>query len=96
VAGDISGRERRGVDEVPNDVLDAAWRIRRAIDALSDEEAAIVRLQNLEGLTESEIGRALDLPPATVTSRSHEAHHRLANVWRELGRSRPAPWVTAR
>jgi RNA polymerase sigma-70 factor (ECF subfamily) len=58
--------------------LDAVWRVRRAIDALPPEEAAVVRLQHLDGMTHNEISEALDISLGTVKSRSHRAHRRLA------------------
>jgi RNA polymerase sigma-70 factor, ECF subfamily len=60
------------------DTLDAVWHVRRAIDALPREEAAIVRLQHLDGLTHNEIAEELDIAVGTVKSRSHRAHRKLA------------------
>jgi len=60
--------------------LDAVWQVRHAIDALPGEEAAVVRLQHLEGLTHLEIADRLGIAVGTVKSRSHRAHHRLAHV----------------
>jgi RNA polymerase sigma factor (sigma-70 family) len=62
------------------DTLDAAWQVRRAIDTLPPEEAAIVRLQHLDGLTQSEISDELGIALGTVKSRSHRAHRRLASL----------------
>jgi RNA polymerase sigma-70 factor (ECF subfamily) len=70
------------------DTLDAVWNVRRAIDALPPEEATIVRLQHLEGMTQSEISEQLGLPLGTVKSRSHRAHRKLAELLGHL-RSRP-------
>jgi RNA polymerase sigma-70 factor (ECF subfamily) len=50
----------------------------RAVDALAADEAEIVRLQHLGGLTHREISERLGLPLGTVKSRSHRAHRRLA------------------
>jgi RNA polymerase sigma factor (sigma-70 family) len=60
------------------DTLDAVWQVRRAIDALPSEEAMVVRLQHLDGLTHNEISENLGIPVGTVKSRSHRAHRRLA------------------
>jgi len=60
------------------DTLDAAWRVRGAIDELPTEEAIVVRLQHLEGLTHMEISEQLAIPLGTVKSRSHRAHRKLA------------------
>src|SRR6185369_11038865 len=37
------------------DTLDAVWHVRRAIDTLPSDEAAVVRMQHLDGLTHTEI-----------------------------------------
>ena len=58
------------VSYVPAETLDAIWHVRRAIDALPDEQAVVVRLQHLDGLTQREIAGKLDLPLGTVKSRS--------------------------
>ena len=60
------------------DTLDAAWHVRRAIDALAPEEAAIVRLQHLDDMTHREISEKLGIALGTVKSRSHRAHQKLA------------------
>lgn len=52
--------------------------MRAAIAALSPEEATIVRLQHVDGLTQLEISEQLGVALATVKSRSHRAHQRLA------------------
>ena len=61
-----------------SDTLDVVWHVRRAIDALPDDEATIVRLQHLDGLTHAEIAEKLGIALGTVKSRSHRAHHKLA------------------
>jgi len=58
--------------------IDAVWHVRRAIDELPADEAAVVRLQHLDGLTQHEIAERLGLALGTVKSRSHRAHQRLA------------------
>jgi predicted DNA-binding protein (UPF0251 family) len=60
------------------DALDAVWHVRRAIDTLSRDEATIVRLQHLDGLTHNEISEELGIALGTVKSRSHRAHRKLA------------------
>jgi RNA polymerase sigma-70 factor (ECF subfamily) len=60
--------------------LDAAWHVRRAIDALPPDEATVVRLQHLDGLTQTEIADQLGVPLGTVKSRSHRAHGKLATL----------------
>jgi len=68
--------------------LDAVWHVRRAIDELPRDEADIVRLQHLDGLTQHEIADRLGVALGTVKSRSHRAHQRLAAV---LGHLREGP-----
>ena len=58
--------------------IDAVWHVRRAIDALAPDDAAIVRMQHLDGMTQAEVADALGLPIGTVKSRSHRAHRKLA------------------
>jgi len=70
------------------DTLDAVWHVRRAIDTLPPEEATIVRMQHLDGMTQSEISEQLDLALGTVKSRSHRAHRKLAAM---LGHLRSQP-----
>ena len=68
--------------------LDAVWHVRRAIDELPPDEATIVRLQHLDGMTHSEISEQLGIALGTVKSRSHRAHRKLAGL---LGHLRSAP-----
>ena len=70
------------------DALDAVWHVRRAIDTLPGEEATIVRLQHLDGLTQNEISEQLGIALGTVKSRSHRAHRKLAAL---LGHLREVP-----
>jgi DNA-directed RNA polymerase specialized sigma24 family protein len=44
------------------DTLDAVWHVRRAIETLPADEASIVRLQHLDGMTQTEIADKLGLP----------------------------------
>jgi len=60
------------------DTLDSIWQVRRAIEALPPDEAAIVRLQHLDGITQTEIAAKLGIALGTVKSRSHRAHTKLA------------------
>jgi len=62
------------------DTLDAVWHVRRAIDALPPDEATIVRLQHLDGLTHAEISDKLGVALGTVKSRSYRAHRKLADL----------------
>jgi RNA polymerase sigma-70 factor (ECF subfamily) len=69
------------VSQAPDmESLDATWQVRRAIEALPPDEARVVRLQHLEGLTQSEVADQLGIALGTVKSRSHRAHRRLAGL----------------
>src|SRR5215207_6265327 len=72
----------RAVVTLPPDVdtLDAVWQVRQAIQALPADEAEVVRLQHLEGMTHSEIADKLGIALGTVKSRSHRAHRKLASL----------------
>lgn len=80
----------RAVVSLPPDLgaIDAVWHVRKAIDALPDDEATVVRLQHLDGLTQSEISEKLGIALGTVKSRSHRAHRALAAT---LGHLRSDP-----
>ena len=56
-----------------------AWQVRAAIDELEPDEREVVRLQHLEGHSQSEIAERLGLALGTVKSRSYRAHQHLAN-----------------
>jgi RNA polymerase sigma-70 factor (ECF subfamily) len=62
------------------DTLDAVWRVRRAIEQLPPEQAIIVRLQHLDGLSLPEIAMRLEMPLATVRARAQRAHQQLATL----------------
>jgi RNA polymerase sigma-70 factor (ECF subfamily) len=62
------------------DTLDTVWQVRRAIDALSPDEAVVIRLQHLDGMTQQEISEKLGIALGTVKSRSHRAHRNLAGL----------------
>jgi RNA polymerase sigma-70 factor (ECF subfamily) len=67
--------------------LDAVWQVRAAIDELPPDEALVVRMQHLDGMTQSEIAEKLGVALGTVKSRSHRAHQKLAGL---LGHLRSA------
>jgi RNA polymerase sigma-70 factor (ECF subfamily) len=76
---DVAADDRALVSLPPDlDVLDAVWHVRRAIEALPPDEASIVRMQHLDGMTQSEIAARLGISLGTVKSRSHRAHRKLA------------------
>ena len=64
--------------------LELVWDVRRAIDALPDDEATVLRLQHLEGLSQAEIAEQLGLALGTVKSRSFRAHRKLATRLADL------------
>jgi RNA polymerase sigma factor (sigma-70 family) len=72
-----------------SDSLDAVWHVRRAIDELPADEATVVRLQHLDGMTQYEISEQLGVALGTVKSRSHRAHRKLAGL---LGHLRERPY----
>lgn len=63
--------------EARADALERAEAVRRAVDALPDEQRAVVMLREFEGLTFREIAEMLDLPLGTVESRAIRARERL-------------------
>ena len=79
-APDARRADERRLVRLPPDVntLDAAWKLRRAIDALPSHESTVVRLQHLNGMMHDEIAAELGVTIETVRSRSHRAHGRLA------------------
>jgi RNA polymerase sigma-70 factor, ECF subfamily len=92
---DVYRRERRTpaptaeqpeipVDGVSVERMWQAWEIRRAVEALPAEEAAIVRLAHYFQLTHTEIAAHLGVPVGTVKSRSFRAHRRLAEALSHL------------
>ena len=60
------------------------WQVRAAIDELQPEEREVVRLQHIEGHSQSEIATKLGLALGTVKSRSHRAHQHLASRLKHL------------
>jgi RNA polymerase sigma-70 factor, ECF subfamily len=76
---DVSATDPAVVSLPPDlDTLDAVWQVRRAIDSLPPDEAEVVRLQHLDGMTQNEVSETLGIALGTVKSRSHRAHHKLA------------------
>jgi RNA polymerase sigma-70 factor, ECF subfamily len=72
----------RAVVSLPPDLgaIDAVWRVRQAIDTPPADEAMVVRLQHLDGMTQTEISEKLGVALGTVKSRSHRAHRTLATL----------------
>jgi RNA polymerase sigma-70 factor (ECF subfamily) len=60
--------------------VDAVWQVRRAIDQLQPDEATIIRMHHLDGMTHTQIADRLGVALGTVKSRSHRAHAKLASL----------------
>jgi len=60
------------------------WQVRAAIDDLHPDEREVVRLQHIEGHSQSEIAAQLGLAIGTVKSRSFRAHQHLATRLKHL------------
>jgi RNA polymerase sigma factor (sigma-70 family) len=79
--GDVAPDDPAVVSLPPDvDKVEAVWHVRRAIDELAPEEAVIVRMQHLDGMTQTEISDKLGIALGTVKSRSHRAHRKLAEL----------------
>jgi RNA polymerase sigma factor (sigma-70 family) len=64
------------------------WEVRQALAQLTPEDAALVRLQHLDGLSQAEVAERLGIPLGTVKSRTYRVHRRLAAM---LGHLRDDP-----
>src|SRR5262249_46259786 len=67
--------------QVDSESIEATWErfeVRRAIDALPQDEREVVKRSHLLGHTHEEIAQQLGVPIGTVKSRSSRAHKRLA------------------
>jgi RNA polymerase sigma factor (sigma-70 family) len=72
------------------------WQVRQALSELSPDEASLVRLQHMEGLTHNQIAQRLNIPVGTVKSRSFRAHRRLAGLLGHLRGDDPADTAAPR
>ncbi|MBA3361425.1 MAG: RNA polymerase sigma factor [Acidimicrobiia bacterium] len=61
-----------------------AWEVRRAIDLLTHEEAQVIKLTYLDGLSHEEAASQLGIPLGTVKSRSARARKRLSTMLAHL------------
>jgi len=84
IASMVDGGGALMTDTPTGDGLDAVWRVRAAIDALPVDEASIVRMQHVDGMSHVEIAEKLGIPLGTVKSRSHRAHQRLSVLLGDL------------
>jgi RNA polymerase sigma-70 factor (ECF subfamily) len=85
-----------GLVELPPSVERAydIWEVRRALAQLPPEDAALVRLQHLDGLTQAEVAKRLGLALGTVKSRTFRAHRQLARLLGHLRDDELEPPVT--
>lgn len=56
--------------------------LRRHIDSLTDDQAEVIALRYLDGLTRGEIADTLEVPLSVVKSRLYEAKKSLRALWR--------------
>jgi RNA polymerase sigma factor (sigma-70 family) len=61
-----------------------AFEVRRAIDALPEEEREVIRLSHLESWSYARIAEKLAVPVGTVKSRAFRAHRKLASALAHL------------
>ena len=77
----------RGSDGQPPEELAAPGgatlgvEIRDQLDRMAPEQRAVIVLRDLEGLSEEEAARVLDVAPGTVKSRLHRARARFRREW---------------
>jgi RNA polymerase sigma-70 factor (ECF subfamily) len=82
---DVPSDDRSMVSLPPNaEQMWTVWQVRRAIDELPDDERTVVRLQHLEGFSQSQIADRLGVPLGTVKSRSFRAHKTLVERLRHV------------
>lgn len=68
--------------------------IRDALDQLADDDRELLQLTNWEGLSPSDVARAMGIPAGTVRSRLHRARQQLRRVLEESVDA--APWGNGR
>jgi RNA polymerase sigma-70 factor (ECF subfamily) len=61
-----------------------AWEVRSALDRIPQEEREVLMLTHFLGLSHNQAADRLGVPVGTVKSRSHRAHHRLAEMLAHL------------
>ena len=66
--------------DAPLDAAEIEHRVRAALQALPEEQAAVVRLSFFEGRAHGDIANALQLPLGTVKSRLRLAMGRLRSL----------------
>ncbi|MFE4922297.1 RNA polymerase sigma factor [Streptomyces sp. NPDC056661] len=78
------------VDDLSMDEIWLAWEVRRALDKLGPYERDVLRLAYYEGMSQSEISRALDVPLGTVKSRTARALRQIEERLSHLAEHRQA------
>lgn len=60
------------------------WQVRLAIQELPPDEAQVLKMAYLQGLTQAETAQRLGIAVGTVKSRTHRAHHRMRGLLSHL------------
>ena len=83
---EVTGLNHPGLlTEPPSaETLWETWQVRLAIEGLDPDERDIVRLQHLQGFTQTEVAEQLGIAVGTVKSRSFRAHRHLAKQLQHL------------
>ncbi|MET7550849.1 sigma-70 family RNA polymerase sigma factor [Streptomyces sp. NPDC005500] len=81
---------RASVEDLPMEHVWLVWEVRRAVDALRPDERDVLRLAYYEGMTQTEISRALDVPLGTVKSRTARALRQITQLLSHLEEADPA------
>ncbi|MFJ7305890.1 RNA polymerase sigma factor [Streptomyces sp. NPDC099088] len=75
---------RVAVEHQPLEDVWLVWEVRRAVDSLGPDERDVLRLAYYDGMTQSEISRALGVPLGTVKSRTARALRQIAQLLSHL------------
>lgn len=78
-------RRDQPIDAGPASYIDLGEQLIELVDSLERlpvEQRTVVALRAIEGLSEQEVARVLDLPVGTVKSRLHRARASLREGWR--------------
>ncbi len=64
--------------------IEAVWKVRVAIDALSGDDQQLIKMQHFDGAQHAEIAERLGIPVGTVKSRAFRIHRELARALHPL------------